>query len=145
MKNSSIDAFTLIELVMVIVILGILAAFAIPRFTDISGDARASTIKSLEGSLRSAATLAKTTSLTGGLGVNDSIQMEGQAVTMSNRFPTADTAGISSTQQSLDGFTDDGAGKYTLASAPTPANCSVTYSASVGGSPPIIATDTSGC
>jgi len=43
--------FTLIELVMVIVILGILAAVAIPRFVDLQGSARTSVAHGLTGAL----------------------------------------------------------------------------------------------
>lgn len=46
--------FTLIELVMVIVILGILAAVALPKFVDLSGDAKIAAIKGVAGSLASA-------------------------------------------------------------------------------------------
>src|SRR5690606_3119060 len=49
--------FVLVELVVVITILGILAAFAVPRFLALQVDARVAAVEALEGRLRSSATL----------------------------------------------------------------------------------------
>lgn len=53
MRNQK--GFTLIELIIVIVVLGILAVTAAPQFINFSSDARASTIKGLEGAVNGAA------------------------------------------------------------------------------------------
>ena len=52
--TSPSSGFTLIELVVVIVILGILAATAAPKFMNLRGDARSAAIHGLEGVLKSA-------------------------------------------------------------------------------------------
>ncbi len=54
--NRKQTGFTIIELVIVIVVLGILAAVAIPRFTDFTGSSRQAVLAGLSGSITSANT-----------------------------------------------------------------------------------------
>jgi len=83
--------FTLIELVVVIVILGILAAFAVPRFMGMEGEARAATVKSFGGTLRAAASMARGKCQAQGCGATGVVSFEGQSVTMAFGYPNAAT------------------------------------------------------
>lgn len=86
--------FTLIELIMVIVILGILAAFALPRFADLGKDARIASLNGLAGSLKSAAAIARSAQLAKSESLGTSVNLDGTTVTMVNGYPTANAAGI---------------------------------------------------
>jgi MSHA pilin protein MshA len=86
--------FTLIELVMVIVILGILSAFALPRFADLGAEARVASLNGLAGAIKSAASITHADQLVSGGTLGSSVTLEGQVITMVNGYPTANAAGI---------------------------------------------------
>jgi MSHA pilin protein MshA len=132
MSKASQRGFTLIELVVVIVILGVLAAFAVPRFMGLETQARKATLNGLAGSVRSAAALAHSTQLAQGLAPGATIKVNNVDVTMTNGYPTA--ADLSKTLEDTTGFTV-AAGVFTKDGAEVPANCSVTYAppAAAGG------------
>ena len=143
--NKASKGFTLIELVVVITILGILAAFAIPRFANLEVEARIAAVQGLGGSVRSAATLAHSLSLAKGLGPTVAVDMEGASVAMVDRYPTE--AAIRNTLVDYTGFdatsTD---GEFLKLGATTPATCQVTYLEPANpGEAPDITVLTAGC
>jgi MSHA pilin protein MshA len=153
MKSSMSRGFTLIELVVVITILGILAAFAVPKFIALDSQARVATISGLAGSVKSAASLARGLSMA--TGSTASVTMEGSTVTLLNNYPDATATGIPLAVNSNNGATGDftftaGSGTTTAATwskngAPTPANCAVSYTAAAAGSTPAVTYVSTGC
>jgi MSHA pilin protein MshA len=83
------NGFSLIELVVVIAILGALAAFAIPRFVRLEAEARAATLEGMLSAMRAASTLAHAQARVEEAGSTDPITMEGVSITMFNRYPDA--------------------------------------------------------
>ncbi|WP_076591658.1 type II secretion system protein [Herminiimonas arsenitoxidans] len=136
--------FTLIELVVVIVILGILAVTAIPRFTDMSKDARIAAVNGMLGTVQSASSIAHAQALVSNQNAaTGTITMEGQTVDLVNGYPsTATGIRLALTSTGFGGT----AGSFTLTGAPTPASCAVTYAqpAALNGSP-TISSVTTGC
>ncbi len=135
------SGFTLIELVVVITILGILAAFAVPRFVALESEAREATTEALAGSVRSASSLSHAMWLAQGSPAT--VTMEGQVITMVNGYPNLAT--IDDTLADLSGFTY-AAGTGVFSKDGAAGTCTVTYAeAAAAGSAPTISIDTSGC
>ena len=92
--------FTLIELIVVIVILGILAATALPRFINVATDARMAAMNGMAGGLRSAVVLAQsryvatgsTTATTVNMGLTGAVQAVDVAA--GTGIPAATATGI---------------------------------------------------
>ncbi len=129
MKSSSIlgtsRGFTLIELVIVITIIGILAAVALPRLIDAQRDARIAKANAIYGSIRSAVALARSRCELDLAGTAPSVttvncastppkvNMDGTMVDIVNRYPAASATGIDAAaalNPAADGLTPGGTG-----------------------------------
>lgn len=80
------SGFTLIELIMVIVILGILSAFALPKFADLSGSANKATVQGALGAVKSGAAIAHAQWLASGSS-GSTVVLEGSTVSIINGYP----------------------------------------------------------
>ena len=150
--------FTLIELIVVIIILGILAAFAIPRYMELDKKARKATVLSFAGSLRSAKTLvhgiARAQVATGSPIIDGNVEIaSGRNVAMDpqNSYPAANNEGINAALEEIMGFTPvynttTGTIRYNRNGAINNDFCHVNYTESTqAGVPPDIVAVVSNC
>ncbi len=143
MNSRQNGGFTLIELVVVIALLGILAAFAIPRFASLESEARTATVQGLAGSLRSASTMAHGLFIATGA---TPVTMEGAVINITNGYP--DATDIVNTLADSTGFsvtTSAGNDVTTFAKTGVSGTCQAVYTEAPANGVPDIDVDTSGC
>jgi prepilin-type N-terminal cleavage/methylation domain-containing protein len=116
MNKHSEAGFTIIELVIVISIIAILAAVALPKFVDLTSDARAASLSGVRGGFTAAVLIVHSKWLAGGTGVAGPVALEGGVTVMVNAagWPTVDAA--NATQDTAAELYD------LLMSSPLPAN-----------------------
>ncbi|WP_318436983.1 type II secretion system protein [Photobacterium leiognathi] len=149
------QGFTLIELVVVIVILGILAVTAAPKFMNLQNDARTATLEGLKGSIQGAAGIVYGKAAIKGVESNpdDSVSDADQTIKTVYGYPAATSAGIGKTIVGLEGDNADWAPvvstdglpdksiAYTIknqADKATPTECSVVYTEAGEDSAPVV-------
>lgn len=148
MKRSA--GFTLIELVIVIIILGILAVTAAPKFLNLQKDARESTLKGLKAAMESSASIVYSKAVIQGSETSSAAAVDG--IKTKFGYPTQTVGGI---DKAVDLSTGDWASAATstgfafwpadLASGVS-ASCNVNYVApTASGARPNITAKDSGC
>lgn len=144
MKRSA--GFTLIELVIVIIILGILAVTAAPKFLNLQGDARESTLKGMKAAMESSASIVYSKAAIKGLETapSGSVSSGSTTINIVNGYPAATSAGIGATLEisSADWSVSSGTGTYILTPTGAPSTCTVTYNQAVAGSRPVVSAAT---
>ena len=139
--------FTLIELVIVIVILGILAAVAIPRYVRIVAEARMAAVNGMAGGLRSAVMLARARYMVAGNNTIGTVDMDGMLVDVmpGSGVPLGTQAGIVSAITDTAGFIVDTSGSPVVDFRPAnggSATCRVVYSGPTTSITPAVVTAT---
>lgn len=141
--------FSLIEGVVLVSLVGIVTAFAVPRFTRLANSARASEMVALSANLRTAAELAHVQYLESGARAKNATML-GKLITLKNGYPDASKTGIGNAFFETEGFaseTTEDSVTFLNPDAPSAKECSVTYHAASTptAAPTVTNVQTAGC
>lgn len=153
MKNRNQEGFTLIELIVVIVILGILSATALPKFFDLSKEARSGVMGGVEAAMRGADTMIYAKSAAAGTAGSAAATVKVNGVDVDTVYGYAKDATVLASTLTLNpagDFDTTNTGRIAHKKAPNyttaPENCAVAYTpAASATTPPVYASTLTGC
>jgi MSHA pilin protein MshA len=153
MKRTRQAGFTIIELVMVIVILGILAAIALPKYVSLQTDARKAKLNGAKGAIASAMAMSHGKALVDGVAAQATATQtsEGVTVTLAYGYPNAASiaaaAGISAPDYTITPATPTTAATVSPSGVASATTCSVVYTQAINATttPATISIDQSDC